>query len=335
MPTVSILVPCYNSERYLEECLRSVLGQTYPDLEVVCVDDGSTDGTLSILQSTGARDDRVRIVRQTNQGAAEARRTALRTATGEFVCAVDSDDWIDQDCILRALEKAESEGADIVLFALKHWFGGQVVRHQTFDGLPWPMSGAKALEYTLDGWKIHGLGLFRRSVFERAYEEFDQYRLLPFNADDFVARVALHAARKVERVSASYHYRAHPNATTLKADGQWLGYLSALEATGGFLAKVGESDRLLVPYISDCFKHSNYLLSVWADARVEMPDDLRQEGIQRIFAFWSRLPKRGLLRYAREKRLPLRERIRLLLIVAGLYPLVYGVASHIRSRRFA
>jgi hypothetical protein len=66
-----------------------------------------------------------------------------------------------------------------------------------------------------------------------------------------------------------------------------------------------------------------------------MTDNQRREGIQRIFAFWSRLPKRGLLRYAREKRLPLREQIRLLLIAAGLYPLVYGVASHIRSRRLA
>lgn len=336
MPTVSVLVPCYNSERHLEECLRSVLGQTYPDLEVVCVDDGSTDATPVLLEQFAQANERVRVVGQTNMGETEARRSALRNARGEFVSFVDSDDWIDADCIRNAINKAQQVSADVILFALEHFDGENVLRRQPLADLDWPMDGTRALAHTVGGWRIHGLGIFRRPLFENAFALFDQYGLpRGVGVSELATRIVLFLARRVHHVDCLYHYRAHPNSLTSQFDVEWLGYLSNLQATRRFLRDVGQLDRLLLPYLTDSLNHSNYLFSLWNDPAIAMTDDERREGIRAILAFWSRLPKRGLLRYAREKRLPPREQIRLLLIVAGLYPLVYAIASHIRSRRLA
>jgi glycosyltransferase EpsH len=336
MPTVSVLIPCYNSERHLEQCLRSVLGQTCPDLEVVCVDDGSTDATPALLEQFAQADDRVRIVRQVNMGENGARRSALRNARGEFVTFVDSDDWIDADCLLRAIAKAQQTSAEVVLFAVEHFGGDTVLRRQLLDGLDWPMDGTRALAHTIGGWRIHGLGIFRRVLYNRAFVEFENYDLpRGVGVAELATRIALFLAPTIDHVDCLYHYRAHPSSLTSSFSTEWLGYLANLEATGKFLSKAGELERLMVSYLTDSLNQSNYLFSVWNDPKTEMTDHQRREGIQRILAFWSRLPKRGLLRYAREKRLPLREQIRLLLIAAGLYPLVYSIMSHIRSTRFA
>jgi glycosyltransferase involved in cell wall biosynthesis len=327
---VTVLVPCYNSERFLGRCLDSVLNQSYQNLRVVCVNDGSTDSTARILSTYARRDSRVVVKTQPNQGAAAARRTALRHACGDYVCPVDSDDWIDPDCVSSALQKAEETNADVVLFALRHWVGDTVVRHQSLDDLAWPMSGENALENTIDGWKLHGLGLFSRSLFADAYEKFDRYRLVPFNADDFIARIALFFAQRIDRVDACYHYRANPDSSTLKFDERWLGYLSSLEATGQFLKEQGQLNRLAAPFLSDCLKHSNFLFSVWSDREFHIPEERRQEGIARIFQFWSGLPKKGLVQHILKKPHSVRERLRLTLILLNLYAPVYRLMAGLR-----
>lgn len=92
MNRVSVVIPVYNGEQYIQETLESVLGQTYPDVEVIVVDDGSTDSTLDILASYG---DRLRVFRQKNSGAAAARNKGIQEATGKWVAFVDADDvWL-------------------------------------------------------------------------------------------------------------------------------------------------------------------------------------------------------------------------------------------------
>lgn len=90
---VSIIIPVYNGETFLEECLNSVLSQSLSKIEVICIDDGSTDGSLSILQEFAAMDERVRILRQSNQGSGAARNLGLEAVRGEFVAFLDCDDF--------------------------------------------------------------------------------------------------------------------------------------------------------------------------------------------------------------------------------------------------
>lgn len=118
-PAVSIIVPVYNAEAYLDECLDSLLGQTLEAIEVVCVDDGSTDESAAILAKRAARDNRLRVIPKANGGAAAARNTGLEAACGDYVLFVDADDYIALHSCERLCEVARREGADIVVFGGK------------------------------------------------------------------------------------------------------------------------------------------------------------------------------------------------------------------------
>ena len=92
MPKVSVVLPVYNVENYLKECLDSLVEQTYKDIEIICVDDGSSDSSLKILKEYAVIDNRIIVLEQKNQGAAVARNFGLSVATGEYVSFLDSDD---------------------------------------------------------------------------------------------------------------------------------------------------------------------------------------------------------------------------------------------------
>lgn len=110
---VSIVVPVYNVALYLRKFVDSILSQTYEDIELICVDDGSTDGSVSILESYGAK---VKIIRQKNQGAGVARNAGLAVASGKYVYFCDPDDWCEPKLVESCVEKAESEKCDVVVF---------------------------------------------------------------------------------------------------------------------------------------------------------------------------------------------------------------------------
>lgn len=97
MPKLSVIVPVYNTEKYLRECIDSILAQTFTDFELILVDDGSTDGSGAICDEYAAKDPRIQVIHQQNGGAAVARRSGVRIAQGEYITFVDSDDWIDKD----------------------------------------------------------------------------------------------------------------------------------------------------------------------------------------------------------------------------------------------
>ena len=95
MPELSVIVPVYNAEAYLRKCISSILQQTYSDLEVILVNDGSIDSSGKIAQEIADEDDRVKVINQINQGVSSARNTGLRIAAGRYVGFVDADDWIE------------------------------------------------------------------------------------------------------------------------------------------------------------------------------------------------------------------------------------------------
>ena len=118
---ISVIVPCYNAERYLEDCLRSVLGQTEQDFEVIAVDDGSTDGTANILSRLSAEDARLQVIRQPNRGVSAARNRAMERAKGEWLFFLDADDLLPQMAFETLLEHA-GDAVDLI-----------VGMHTTFD----------------------------------------------------------------------------------------------------------------------------------------------------------------------------------------------------------
>lgn len=113
---ISIVVPVYNTSNYLSNCLDSLINQTYENLEIICVNDGSTDNSLDILKQYSNKDSRIKIINQSNQGVSQSRNNALKNIKGEYVLFVDSDDFIDINTCEFAINKIKEKNVDVVLW---------------------------------------------------------------------------------------------------------------------------------------------------------------------------------------------------------------------------
>ena len=116
MPTISVIIPVYKVERYLDACVASVVGQTYPDLEIILVDDGSPDNCPALCDAWAAKDTRIRVIHRSNGGLSAARNSGLDVCTGDYIAFVDSDDRLGPETLERALRAQQRSGADLVLF---------------------------------------------------------------------------------------------------------------------------------------------------------------------------------------------------------------------------
>ena len=114
---ISIIIPVYNVSPYLKQCLESVIHQSYSNLEIILVNDGSTDDSLSICIEYQLLDKRIKLIDQENKGLSGARNTGIDAATGNYILFVDSDDWIDLESCQLLVENAKSTNADVVLFS--------------------------------------------------------------------------------------------------------------------------------------------------------------------------------------------------------------------------
>lgn len=120
MPAVSVVIPVYNSEKYVEKCIQSVMAQTLPDLEIIIINDGSTDESGRILRELTQKDSRIVLLEQANQGVAAARNQGVEKATGKYITFVDGDDYLQEDYIELMYNLAEKETLDMVICGLTY-----------------------------------------------------------------------------------------------------------------------------------------------------------------------------------------------------------------------
>lgn len=122
---ISVIIPVYNTEEYLEKCIESVINQTYKNLEIILVNDGSTDGSPEICKRFQMKDDRIIVIDKENQGLVAARKTGVKEASGEYITFVDSDDWIDDWAYERITEGSNNE--DVIMFGMVEDFGSRQI----------------------------------------------------------------------------------------------------------------------------------------------------------------------------------------------------------------
>jgi glycosyltransferase involved in cell wall biosynthesis len=116
MDLISIIIPVYKVEKYLEQCMNSVFNQTYRNIEIILIDDGSPDRCGLMCDEYAVKDSRVKVVHKTNGGVSAARNKGLEEADGDWILFVDSDDWVESDVCEVALKTAMENNADIVMF---------------------------------------------------------------------------------------------------------------------------------------------------------------------------------------------------------------------------
>lgn len=183
LPLVSVIIPIYKTERYLEECIASVLEQDYRNIEVILVDDGSPDCCPAICNDYSGKYENIRVIHQENQGAGAARNRGMEIACGEYLMFVDSDDCLDGKCAVRKLvEKAEEEQADIVTGNFRRFdVSGisEINRHHLKNG-----SYARTVDFRFKGFLtenhlISDCGkLYRASFLRKNHLKHTEYRVM-------------------------------------------------------------------------------------------------------------------------------------------------------------
>lgn len=209
-PEVSIIIAAYNSEKFIERCLNSALNQSFKAIEIVCVDDGSTDSTGKIIIDLSLNNKNIKLISQDNQGAASARFAGYKNSVGKYICILDSDDELEFDAIEKAYEIAELKCSDIVLFQLCRRYSNKKDRFMDLSKINWPLTGKDAFGLTIGHWRIHALGIYKREIFGKAYEEFD---LTTYNADEVITRKVFLNCKRIDISKSIYYYYIHSTST--------------------------------------------------------------------------------------------------------------------------
>ena len=206
-PLVSVIVPVYKVESYIQACLDSIVGQTYKNLEIVLIDDGSPDRSGVICDEYAMRDGRIKVLHKKNGGVSEARNLGLKYATGDWVTFVDADDWIDPEHVRQLVETTQNRRVDCVICGyIQEYPHATFVRHIDLDA---PLTGGQAIFYMLRPDLYQGFlwnKLFRKDVIDRAELQLNGSLFyledLAFCADFFNRSQQICCIQ-----SDSYHYR--------------------------------------------------------------------------------------------------------------------------------
>lgn len=206
---VSIIIPVYNVEKYLPQCLDSVCKQTYTNLEIIVVDDESLDNCGKIADEYAEKDDRMKVLHIQNKGAAGARNRALDTCTGEYVMFVDSDDWLEDDAIEKMIVAITTADADIVQcqYMDEYTYGAQkhtyIEENHVGDKMLFVETMIRKWEYIINCNKI-----YRRKLVARL--RFPEGRCID---DEFYTYRAVLKAEKIVCITDYlYHYRQRKNS---------------------------------------------------------------------------------------------------------------------------
>lgn len=223
MPKYSIVIPVYNSEKYLAKCFDSILAQTFTDFEVIAVDDGATDTSGEICDKFARLDSRIKVTHKANEGVNYTRKAAFELSSGDYIITVDCDDIIDPDMLERIDGVIEHYNCDLVLFDMSLFFEDHSKDHDKAmperDGL-FTVNEKKKLYLLLLGRKMNSLctKCCTRSIYGKAFE-YEKFLPMCHGEDWFQSAVMLHNTEKCYYIKRPmYHYRINDASLSHRYD---------------------------------------------------------------------------------------------------------------------
>ncbi len=214
---VSVIVPVYNSSKYLKECIDSILGQTLKKIELICVNDGSSDDSAEILEKYADEDKRVHIISKSNdgRGAAAARNLGLECAEGKYVIFLDSDDFFEKDMLERMIESAERTDADMVICRADRFDDRSRKKERDYDGINFDFLPDKEVFnwkdcpdyiFQIADWIVWNK-LLRKSLL---IENNLFFETIPISDDQYPPSMALMIANRITAINSVFvHYRVN------------------------------------------------------------------------------------------------------------------------------
>lgn len=212
-PLVSVIIPVFNVEAYLKECLDSIINQTFSDIEIICIDDGSTDSSPEILREYASKDSRVIIITKENGGLSSARNAGMEATSGEYVTFLDSDDYLEIDAIQQLYDKASSEQLDMLVFCGKSFCekGFTTTQKDIYSLCPTPLTKTMTgPDFLIESFKYNNhigtspLKLFRTKFLKENNIKFIQGIL---HEDEPYYYEAILAAQRVTKIPNQFYLR--------------------------------------------------------------------------------------------------------------------------------
>lgn len=245
MAKVSVIVPVYNVEKYLRQCLDSLVNQTLTDIEIICINDGSTDGSLSILEDYASKDERIKVISQENQGQGAARNRGIELSSGEYIGFVDPDDWVEYGMFENLYKAAKVHNADLAeaMYSEYYEYSGMTKVRKSPVKLP--------QDKTFD-WKINKDYLFKSSilaVWNKIYKRnfIDRHNIKFSNAklaEDhmFTFKSKILAGKILFINKPFYNYRVRRDSAVNSVSAETLRVVDILREVTGFFGVHGVCD---------------------------------------------------------------------------------------------
>lgn len=231
---ISVIIPIYNTYRELPKCLESICNQTYKNLEIICIDDGSSDGSEQILDDFAAKDNRMVVVHQKNKGESYARNEGLRRATGDYVAFVDCDDWIDSKMYEDMFFAMYSEDLDMVAVSwYKEHVNQSIEIKNELPVMKHAFNQEQLLNYIYKRDVYRGFAYMWNKLYQRNLLFDDNGKIILFNENLklggdvlYLAQLAVNVKKAKYINKAYYHYRQRENSgcrtTDLSKIKDWL-----------------------------------------------------------------------------------------------------------------
>ena len=272
-PAITVGVACYNAAPYLEQCIGSLLEQTFDDFEIVAVDDGSTDDTAAILDELTRTSDRLRVFHQEdNKGPGPAKNRILEQARGEYITFVDADDWLALHCLEAVHDRAVRDDLDILCFGwvlVDHDGGGKIARRSDYKKLRFDRPD-EMRRHAFAG-RIKAIGcasLVRTALFHDHGLRFPAC----LHEDMYVTPFLYFYAQRHGRLDDElYFWRRRPESITQRAVGKDHidGMIGALHSRKGRLWAEGKFDDFRASFVSGLFAYMSYFLGRIEDSDVD------------------------------------------------------------------
>lgn len=277
MVKVSVIIPVYNAEDYLKESIDGILNQTLDDIEVLCVDDGSVDNSLKILEEIAEKDKRVKYIHQENQGGGAARNHALPHATGKYLYFMDADDIIDKNALKECYDIMEEKNPDFVIFQAKNYAEDTGEYFETED---YTMSEvAEAVRGKIFNWRDLGDLLFKVSVtpwckfYNREFVMSTNAQFaegLIFHDNIFFFDMLFYAERIYFYEKFLYTRRRHSASSTGAGDRRFIDFVTITDMIWEIFFRHDVFDRFVVEL---GFKKTNKVYSRYRGIQDEYKED--------------------------------------------------------------
>lgn len=218
---ISIIIPVYNASNYLQETVQSVLNQDYQDMEIILVNDGSTDDSLSLCREMQLKDSRIKVIDQKNAGVSVARNNGMKASKGEYLLFIDADDLLEKDMVSTLYNKAVETGADIVSCGAALVKDGIVIKEEFGTNKLYTYNNEEALKFFLIGNRVN-IGVWTK-LFTRSVIEGIEYRKnIRINEDKlFIFEALLRADKYVVYDVSKYKYIQRETSATRTFDARW------------------------------------------------------------------------------------------------------------------